>query len=170
MGRRFASLNPDEERALLALCDAGRLYAVEEWIRTGRSLAVSGKKATPLDIAMHRGFHSLVELCLRHETSQTAKNGALTRAVADRRADLAELAVSYGADVRSVPFADAIYSWNRAIVALSLARDADPVTDHPFAWAFVERIRLQDADTLVVELAITALKVLTQTWTTSDLK
>jgi len=54
--------------------------------------------------------------------------------------------VSYGADVRSVPFADAIYSWNRAIVALSLARDADPVTDHPFAWAFVERIRTVAAD------------------------
>ena len=33
----------------------------------------------------------------------------------------------------------------------------------------VERIRLQDADTLVVELAITAPKVLTRTWTTTRL-
>ena len=33
----------------------------------------------------------------------------------------------------------------------------------------VERIRLQDADTLTVELAITAPKVLTSTWTTTRL-
>jgi len=33
----------------------------------------------------------------------------------------------------------------------------------------VERIRLQDADTLAVELAITAPEVLTDTWTTTRL-
>lgn len=134
-------LSPEEEQELLALCDTGQLYAVEAWVRGGRSLIVSSARSSPLAIALQRGFHSLVEFCLRHETSQAAKSAALARAVADRRADLAELAVHYGADVRSVPFADALYSWNRRIAALFLAHGADPVADHPFAWAFYERIR-----------------------------
>jgi hypothetical protein len=66
-------LSAEEARALIALCAAGRLYEVETWIRAGRSLAVpAGARKTPLSVAISTGFHSLVELLLRHAESQEA--------------------------------------------------------------------------------------------------
>ncbi len=60
---------------MLALCAAGRLYAVEEWVQAGKSLQVPREfKKMPLSIAVFTGFHSLIELLLRHERSQQAKN------------------------------------------------------------------------------------------------
>jgi hypothetical protein len=41
-----STLAIDESKALLALCRAGRLYDVEEWIKAGMSIEVAGSLQT----------------------------------------------------------------------------------------------------------------------------
>ena len=119
----------------------GRLYEVEEWIRVGRSVTVpEGFRKTPLRVAVKTGFHSLIELLLRHEESTKAKNEFLGQAVHMRRPDLVELAVKYGAETTSVSFVDALLSWDRSIASFFLERGAD-LLNVPFAQAFCERVR-----------------------------
>jgi hypothetical protein len=49
-------LSTEDAKALLALCASGRLYAIEEWIRDGRSLNVPrALRKTPLDVAFATG-------------------------------------------------------------------------------------------------------------------
>ncbi|MFN7984946.1 MAG: hypothetical protein U0Q11_24145 [Vicinamibacterales bacterium] len=141
MGTAIPALSPEDDESLIAMCEAGRLYDLESWIREGRALTGSGRRATALEIAVRRGFHSLVELCLRHESSQHSKNLALTLAVDGRRADLAELALTYGADIHAVCFFDALASWNSKMARLFMEHGADPIEGHPFANAFSERVR-----------------------------
>lgn len=57
------TLAEENAKLLLGLCRAGRLYEIEQWIATGRSLRTPGNlKKSPLDVAVEQGFHSLVEL------------------------------------------------------------------------------------------------------------
>lgn len=134
-----APLTPTEAKELLRLCESGRLYEIDAWIRAGRSLTVPHEiRKTPLAVAISTGFHSLVELLLRNEQSQQAKNEALRLAIQlDRRA-LVELAVVCGAEAKSVPFIDVLMTGDRALAAFFLERGADTLTDYPFARAFHE--------------------------------
>ena len=52
----------------------GRSEELETWIESGRSFTTPSGKKTPLEVAIEAGFHSLVELLLRHEIDQEAKN------------------------------------------------------------------------------------------------
>ena len=57
----------NEEKELVRLCRAGRLYEIERWINGGKSLQISaaikrGRPRSLLEIAVETGFHSLVEL------------------------------------------------------------------------------------------------------------
>jgi ankyrin repeat protein len=132
-------LSSDDAKQLIRLCQAGQLYDVEEWIHAGRSLQLPRElKKTALGVAVSTGFHSLVELLLRHEDSQQVKNDTLRQAVQLRRPELVELAVKYGAEAASVSFLDALMTADRGIVALLLEKGADPVADFPFAYAFHE--------------------------------
>jgi hypothetical protein len=81
-------LSTEDAKTLLALCASGRLYAIEAWVQAGRSLQVPrALRKTPLDVAITTGFHSLIELLLRHAPSQQAKDDALRQAVQRRRSD-----------------------------------------------------------------------------------
>jgi hypothetical protein len=67
-------LSSDDSRYLVKLCEAGRLYEVEQWIQAGKSLKVSRElNKTLLSVAVSSGFHSMVELLLRHDR-QSAKD------------------------------------------------------------------------------------------------
>ena len=128
-----------EAKELIRLCETGRLYEVEAWIRAGKSLTVPKEvRKTPLTVAMSTGFHSLVELLLRHEASQEVKNDALRQALFLNKPAFIELAVAHGADIGSFPFLDVLMTGNRAVVASFLERGADPIADYPFARAFHE--------------------------------
>lgn len=130
-------LSRAEASELIRLCRAGRLYEVEAWIRAGRSLAVPREvRTTPLDVALDTGFHSLIELLLRHEESQQVKNDVLRRAVFLHNPAVVELAIASGADVTSVSFPDVLLTGDRVLVASFLERGADAITNHPFARAF----------------------------------
>ena len=90
---------------------------------------------------MELGFHSLIELLIRHEERLEVKNEALANAVERKRFDVVELLVSYGADIRSVPLSDVLLTWEPRMMAFFLDRSADVITDAPFAVAFREKIR-----------------------------
>src|SRR5438067_2857909 len=130
-------LTATEAKELLRLCESGRLYEIDAWIRAGRSLTVPREiRTTPLAVAISTGFHSLVELLLRNEQSQEAKNDVLRLAIQLDRPALVELAVVCGADTKSVPFLDVLMTGDRALAAFFLGRGADPLSDYPFARAF----------------------------------
>jgi len=85
-------LAPERAQELLNLCRTGKLYEIEDWIARGESLLVPEEsKRTPLEIAVENGFHSLVLLLARNETSTKLKNGALAKAVDLKRLELVEL-------------------------------------------------------------------------------
>jgi hypothetical protein len=131
-----------EAKQLFDLCKSGRLFEVQSWIASGKSIHVPTElKTTPLKVALNTGFHSLVELLVRNEASQDLKNLGLHHAISLNRLDLIELLVSYGADIRSVPFIDVLNVWNPTIIRYFIYRGADVITDAPFAIAFGERIR-----------------------------
>jgi hypothetical protein len=70
----------EETRELIYLCQAGRLYAVRDWITAGKPLRPPPEiKKTILSVAIQTGFHSLVELIAPHET-QNVKNQGLADA------------------------------------------------------------------------------------------
>src|SRR5688572_32484769 len=132
-------LSTEDAKTLLALCASGRLYAIEAWVQAGRSLQVPRAfRKTPLDVAITTGFHSLIELLLRHAPSQQAKDDALRQAVQRRRPDVIELAVAYGAEIASVPFVDVLGTADKRMIAMFLDKGADPITQFPFAHAFHE--------------------------------
>jgi hypothetical protein len=56
-------LDPDRAKDLLELCRAGLLYEIDAWIVAENSIQVSlNFRRTPLQFAIHKGFHSLVLL------------------------------------------------------------------------------------------------------------
>jgi len=135
-------LSDTEAKQLLQLCKTGRLFDVQNWIASGKSLLVPGNvKTTPLEVALNTSFHSLVELLVRQETSQKVKNEALLHADLLKRLDFIELLVSHGAETSSVPFIDVLRVWEPKIIRYFLDHGADFITDSPFAVAFGEKIR-----------------------------
>jgi ankyrin repeat protein len=131
-----------EAKDLIRLCKAGRLFDVQDWIASGKSLCLPNEsKTTPLEVALNSGFHSLVELLVQNQANQQLKNRALQRALLLKRLDLIELLVLHGAEIKSVPFIDVLYVWDPSIIRYFLDQGADFITDSPFEAAFREKIR-----------------------------
>jgi len=133
-------------KMLVALCRAGCLYEIEQWIAAGKPVDISeatrrGRQTSLLEIAVDTGFHSLVELIAKHETSQSAKTAALGDAVSSRRLDLVELLLANGTDIKSVPLAHVLLTWEPRLIRFFLDHDADVLEGRPFAVAFGERVR-----------------------------
>ena len=132
---------PEDTKELVSLCRTGRLYDIERWITAGKPLDVPAKYGSLLQVAVHTGFHSLIELIAKHENNQLSKNAALADAVSLHRLDFIQLLVENGAEVKSVPFADVLLEWNPHIFRFFLERGADPVEGSPFSVAFTNKIR-----------------------------
>lgn len=136
------SLTVEESKEFLSFCRAGKLYAIEVWIRNGKSIEVAAKlPRTPIDIAFDTGFHSLIELLVRSEKSPDGKNRSLRAAVANRSLEFAELAIKLGADFSAVPFVDVLRTWDPKLMRYFVALGSDLVSGDPFANAFGEKIR-----------------------------
>lgn len=136
----------EQVKELVGLCRAGRLYAIERWIANGKSLDISiatkrGRQKSLLQVAVETGFHSLVELIAKRDTSQSSKDAALADAVSSRRLDLVELLLTNGADIKSVPLAEVLLTWEPKTIRFFLDRGADPVQGRPFAEAFGAKVR-----------------------------
>jgi hypothetical protein len=136
----------NDAKELMRLCRTGRLYEIEKWIADGKSLDISeaikrGRQRSLVEIAVDAGFHSLVELIAKHETSQSVKDAALGDAVSSRRLDLVELLLANGADIKAVPLADVLLTWEPKLIRFFLDHGADPLKGRPFAEAFGARVR-----------------------------
>jgi ankyrin repeat protein len=136
----------DRAKELIRLCRAGRLYDIDRWIVEGNSLDISaekkrGRQRSLLEVAIDTGFHSLVELVVKNEPTQLAKDAALGLAVASRRLDLVELLLANGADIKSVPLADVFLTWEPEMIRYFLDHGADPVDGRPFAETFGAKVR-----------------------------
>lgn len=133
-------LSITDAKHLLQLCKLGKLFEVEEWIASGKSLCIpTDLRVTPLEVAVDSGFHSFVELLVRAESSAQVKNRAFRRALSHKRLDLIELLASYGAEISSVPFIEVLMLWDPAIIRYFIDHGADFITSNPFAEAFVEK-------------------------------
>ncbi len=135
-------LTIEESKALLAICRAGKLYDVERWIASGKSICTppSIKKA-PLQVAVDTGFHSLVELLARNEPRQEQKDRALQEAVDSKRLDMVEALVGNGARIQAVLLVDVLLTWDRELMQFFFDRGADPVTGNPFLVAFHNKVQ-----------------------------
>src|ERR1700733_9607947 len=125
-----------DAKELIGLCRAGRLYEIEKWIADGESLDISeaikrGNRRCLLEIAVEVGFHSLVGLIAKHETGQSAKGAALGAAVSSRRLGLVELLLVNGADIKAVPPANVLLTWEPRLIHFFLNHGADPLGGGP---------------------------------------
>jgi hypothetical protein len=140
--------NLDELVPLLALCRAGKLFEVQQWIREGRPVALpagagaKGSRRNPLRVAMDEGFHSLVQVLLEAGAPPNEGNyRALDHAVDLRRPDLAELLFQHGAKVEDASMQFVLEMWDPAMVDLFLSRGASLERGRPVAWALMVKMR-----------------------------
>jgi hypothetical protein len=146
MNNTLVGTSVEQAKELVTLCRAGKLYDIEKWIVAGKSLDISGAtkrspQRTLLEIAVEIGFHSLVELIAKNETSQSSRDRALRDAVSSRRLDLVELLLANGAEIKSVPLVDVLLTWEPKLIAFFLGHGADVLEGGPFAEAFGAKVR-----------------------------
>ena len=98
----------DDLKAFLRLVQAGKLFAVQDWIKTGKPLRRTDgnqPKTSTLYAAVESGFHSMVEELLRAGGwSVSELSAALDLARSTRRFDLAELLNQRGARPKPLDF------------------------------------------------------------------
>ncbi len=138
----------DEITALVDLCRKGRLFEVQDWIARGNPVnppaAKSGKgrRQNPLEIAIERGFHSLVQVLIESGASmEEPRYSALLHALAKRRLDIVQLLVKNGAKIDSVDMTTVCDTWDKEIIHFFIEKGADCQTGHPLASALSNRIR-----------------------------
>jgi hypothetical protein len=146
VGNATSGTSTDQARVLVSLCRTGKLYEIADWILAGKSLDIStatkrGRQKSLIEVTVETGFHSLVELIAKHCTNRLAKNIALHKAVESRRLDLIEVLLENGADIRSIPLADALLTWDPKLIRFFLDHGADPLEGRPFAEAFGAKVR-----------------------------
>lgn len=144
-----SSAAEEEIQLLVKQCRAGKLFAVQDWIAIGKPVnpPPSDRKGTrpqtPLQVAIDRGFHSLVEILLKAgaDVGQGRWNGPMDQALQMRRLDMVHLLVEHGYDPTTIRMSDVFSTWDPEIMEYFIERGADVETDFPLADAFRNRIR-----------------------------
>jgi ankyrin repeat protein len=139
----------EDIKPLIDMCNAGKLFDVQAWIAAGKPINLPSspeqraRKKHPLQIAIDKGFHSLVQVLLEGgaEIDYNSYDNALMRALSKRRLDLIQLLVQHGADVRSIDMASVFESWDPAIMEYFIEHGADVETGNPLAFALCYKIR-----------------------------
>jgi len=135
-----AVLTIEQGKELVRLCRTGRLYEVDTWIASGKSLSVPSEiKKTPLQIAVDIGFHSLIRLLACHEKDVANLNEELSDAVALRNLDAVNLLLEHGANLRSVPLADVLLSWDPKLIHLFLDGEAEALRGAAVYCSFLRK-------------------------------
>jgi len=139
----------DEIGPLCVLCDQGRLYEVEEWIAKGlpiQCVPPTDRKLrwlmSPLQMAAHRGFHSLAELLLLNGYDPNGDSWTcLAPALKTRNRSMLELLLKHVADPHGVEFEDVLETYDRGIMDLFIAAGVDPCRDHTVARVLLHKKR-----------------------------
>lgn len=130
-------------RELTALCRAGKLFAVQDWLDRGQPYltAAGARGRSPFEVALDTGFHSLVEVFLRAGVPQEEKDSALCSAVFARRLELARLLVKYGADPHALSTEDVFDSRSPELIRWMITLGLDLETRWPIARVLENRRR-----------------------------
>lgn len=130
-------------------CKAGRLFEVQEWIHQGHPInlptppKINSKARTPLEVAIERGFYSLVQVLLEGGAVQEPEGyySPMNKALRARRMDMVELLVKMGFDPTTVEMNMVFETWDPKIMSFFINRGADIRKGNPFAAAFCNNIR-----------------------------
>lgn len=125
------------------LCHQGRLFEIIEWIEGGHPIEVPRSRRyvpTPVEIAVTRGFHSLVEVLLKHGFPPDPDS--LYEVTHQRRTDMLRLLFDFGAKADSIDFGTVLETGNREIIEMFIDRGVDTVTEYPIAAALVRAPKL----------------------------
>jgi hypothetical protein len=138
----------EEIKPLIDLCKVGKLFDVQAWIASGKPVnppppPVKGaRKKCPFQIALDKGFHSLVQVLLEGGANiQDGSYNALEQALTNRRLDLIRLLVEYGADINSVEMTWVFDAWDPKIIEYFIEKGADVETGYPLAASLCWKIR-----------------------------
>ena len=138
----------EEIHPLVTLCRAGKLFEVQAWIAAGKPVNLPSpvnrrRGKAPLEIAIDRGFHSLVQVLLEGGASieEEGPYCPMNQALMLRRFDIVQLIVEYGYDVKWVDMADVFDTWNPDMMEFFIERGAEMEEDNPMAYALSNRIR-----------------------------
>ncbi|MEX0652531.1 MAG: ankyrin repeat domain-containing protein [Phycisphaeraceae bacterium] len=134
---------------LVELCKAGRLFDVQAWIAAGKPVNSppppdkGQRPRTPLEYAIDRGFHSLVQVLLEAGAVQEPEgyDAPIYQALRARRFDIVQLLVEHGFDPKAVDMHAVFCSWDPQIMDYFIERGAELQQGHPFASALCDRIR-----------------------------
>lgn len=123
-------------KELRRLVRDGKLFAVQKWIAESKRISVPGSPwASPLEVAVETGFHSMVELFLQQGVDQDERDWLLQKVVDASNFELIKLLVEYGADPKSVDFEDVCRTGNPLIMRFFIDLGIDIETNQPFARA-----------------------------------
>jgi hypothetical protein len=132
----------DELQGLARLCEQGRVYEVEDWVRQGLplhlapSVKVHGRFRSPLQIALRTGQHSLALLLLRNGCAPDAdRSSPFDTALQARRSDLVDLLFQFGADPGRVDLEILLDTYDSALYERFLSAGVDLTQDHALAAA-----------------------------------
>jgi hypothetical protein len=139
----------DEIRPLVEMCRHGQLFAVQEWIAAGKPVnppphpGRGARRQSPLDVAVERGFHSLVQVLLQAGAAieRRAFSGPMSRALQMRRFDLVRLLVEHGYDPASVDMREVFGTWDADLMEYFIERGAEVERGCPLAYALCHRIQ-----------------------------
>jgi hypothetical protein len=128
---------PEDLKTLMGLVQAGKLFAVQDWIKSGKPVRlVEGNqpKTSTLCGAVESGFHSMVEELLRAGGwSPSELSGALDLARSTRRFDLAELLGQRGARPKALDFEASCDKLDLFMMERHLRAGTDPNDGNVFA-------------------------------------
>ena len=140
----YASIEP-----LIELCHAGQLFEIHRWIAEGNPVNPppppkrKPRRRSPLEVAIDRGFHTLVQVLLEGGALQEPAddNCPMNRALRAKRLDIVQLLVEHGFDPTTVDMNEVFSSWEPRIMEFFIDRGADVRSGLPLAAALCQRIR-----------------------------
>lgn len=132
---------PEDLAGLLAACRDGRIYAVETWIREGKSIWIetSARKPgrppqNPLAVAVETGQYDLAVLLLANGYPiSSVEDAFLERLLDDRHFAFFELLVAWGADILRVSPETVLYTYDVGLIDRYEAAGGDLTRRHALA-------------------------------------
>jgi hypothetical protein len=126
---------------LIKLIREGKLFAVQEWIKKGKSISSRSGDTSPLQEAVVSGFHSMAEVLLDAGVPQKDKDDALYLAVFEKRLPFIELLVGHGASIGSVEFSEVCNTDEMEIVDYFISHGASLIEGNPLERSLIRQKR-----------------------------